>query len=294
MNLSNDFTESQIKELYQDVCNPQCNKVLMDKLLAMSQDPQSFQLLAKHFASLQMMGFAQLILYKVLPCPDENCPNKPRIVATRNQYRDYEYQCPFYHHDKDRRRLVIPGTVGEEFLYKANYFIQNKTRGNKEEYSQNYFESMFHPLYYKMFQCKREYCGSSAMCPFFHSEEEKNSYDKVFSNFMRKDRKYFAKDKVKPVAENHFYQNQNQNNNKNKHQQEKSYEFSDKNTKSPKKNELDDALSTDSSEKSQSPDREQVKKPQEESVNYYNPWAKTNVFAGLRHSDFFNFLEKSH
>jgi hypothetical protein len=282
--------ESQLRELFQDVCNPQNNRVFMEKLISMSQDPQSLEILAKHFSSMQMMGFAQLILYKVLPCPDENCPNKPRIVATRNQYRDFEYQCPFYHHDKDRRRLVIPSTIGEEFLYKANYFIQGKTKGNKEEYSQNYFESMFHPLYYKMFQCKREYCNSSSMCPFFHTEDEKNTYEKVFSNFMRKDKKFYAKEKAKPV-ENRYNQKQNQQNLTQHVKANPNFDFTlDMKINNKKKDE--DVLSTDSSEKSQSPEREPVK-TQEEVVSYYNPWAKTNIFEGLRSSDFFNFLERT-
>mmetsp|Transcript_28531 Transcript_28531/g.25411 ORF Transcript_28531/g.25411 Transcript_28531/m.25411 type:complete len:117 (-) Transcript_28531:1272-1622(-) len=56
---------------------------------------------------------------------------------------------------------------------------------------------MFHPLYYKMFKCKREYCNASAFCPFFHSEEEKKHWDNAFSQFIKKDRVSYVKDKQK-------------------------------------------------------------------------------------------------
>jgi len=160
---------------------------------------------------MQVMGFAQIVLYKVLPCPEANCPNRPREIATHNQYKDYEYQCPFYHHERDRRRLVITPNIGEEFVYKANYFEEGKRSSDKEKYSQNYFESMFHPLYYKMFRCKREYCNFSQVCPFFHSEEEKKTWDKLFSNYIRKDRISYVKDKQKYYEKDEKRKNSNNN-----------------------------------------------------------------------------------
>ena len=164
---------------------------------------------------MQVMSFAQITLYKVLPCLEQNCPNRPREVATHNQYKDYEYECPFYHHDKDRRRMVVPASIDEEFIYKANYGAGNSER---EKHSQNYFESMFHPLYYKMFRCKREYCNFSHCCPFYHSEEEKKTWDKVFSNFIRKDRISYVKDKQKYYEHNNHATtpNRNTNNNENR------------------------------------------------------------------------------
>jgi len=146
---------------------------------------------------MQVMSFSQMILYKVLACPDSNCPNRPREIATHNQYKDYEYQCPFFHHDRDKRRLVITSKIGEEFVYKANYYEEGKRSSDKDKYSANYFESVFHPLYYKMFKCKREYCNFSQLCPFYHSEEEKKTWDKTFSNYIRKDRISYVKDKQK-------------------------------------------------------------------------------------------------
>jgi len=146
---------------------------------------------------MQVMSFSQIVLYKVLPCQDPDCPNKPREIATHNQYKDNEYSCPFYHHERDRRRIVITPTVDEEFVYKANYYEENKRHADKEKYSQNYFESMFHPLYYKMFRCKREYCNLCHYCPFYHNEDEKKTWDQAFGDSIKKDRITYVKDKQK-------------------------------------------------------------------------------------------------
>jgi hypothetical protein len=189
--------EAQIKELFQDSSDPQMYKHLLKNIISTPEDPDASGLISKRLSVMQVMSFAQIVLYKVLLCPDNNCPNKPREIATHNQYKDYEYQCPFYHHDRDRRRLVITPNIGEEFVYKANYFEEGKRSSDKDKYSQNYFESIFHPLYYKMFRCKREYCNFSQLCPFYHSEDEKKTWDRTFSNYIRKDRISYVKDKQK-------------------------------------------------------------------------------------------------
>jgi len=196
-NLSSISRESQVKELFQDISDPSMYKSLIKNIISLP-DEKSPDLISKRLSAMQVMGFAQIVLYKVLPCPDENCPNRAREIATHNQYKDYEYECPFYHHDKDRRRIVLTPKIEEEFTYKANYSEDNrKCPGEKGKCSQNYFESMFHPLYYKMFRCKREYCNFSQCCPFYHCEDEKKTWDKIFSNFIRKDRISYVKDKQK-------------------------------------------------------------------------------------------------
>jgi len=192
-NFSSISKESQIKELFQDTSDPNFYKSLIKNMMTSPEEKNS-DMLNKRLSAMQVMSFSQITLYKVLPCLDQSCPNRPREVATHNQYKDYEYECPFYHHDKDRRRMVVPAVIDEEFVYKANYGSGNAER---EKHSLNYFESMFHPLYYKMFRCKREYCNFSHCCPFYHSEEEKKTWDKVFSNFIRKDRISYVKDKQK-------------------------------------------------------------------------------------------------
>jgi hypothetical protein len=189
--------ESQIKELFQDSCDPNFYKSLLKNIVSLPENSDSTNMTSKRLSVMQVMSFAQISLYKVLPCQDPDCPNKPREIATHNQYKDYEYQCPFYHHGRDMRRVVITSQIGEEFVYKANYFEDGKRNFEKLKYSQNYFESMFHPLYYKMFRCKREYCNFSQLCPFYHTEEEKKTWDRTFSNYIRKDRISYVKDKKK-------------------------------------------------------------------------------------------------
>jgi hypothetical protein len=207
--------ESQLKELFQDSCDPQTYKNLLKNIMINPDENGSTDMLSKRLSVMQVMSFAQIVMYKVLPCPDENCSNRPREIATHNQYKDYEYQCPFYHHDRDRRRIVIAPNIGEEFVFKANYFEDGKRSSEKYKYSQNYFESMFHPLYYKMFRCKRDYCNFSQLCPFYHSEEEKKTWDRTFSNYIRKDRISYVKDKQKyyEKQENRKKQNSTQNSN---------------------------------------------------------------------------------
>jgi hypothetical protein len=185
--------ESQIKELFQ-ASNLYRNaiKALLQNVLPLPENAEEDSISMTH-----VMNFAQVCLYKVLPCPDPNCIHRPREIVTHNQYKDIEYQCPFYHHDRDQRRIVITSTVNEEFAYKANYYEDGRSNAEKDKYSQNYFESMFHPLYYKMFRCKREYCNACQYCPFYHYEQEKKSWDKMFSNFLMKDRITYVKDKQK-------------------------------------------------------------------------------------------------
>jgi len=211
-NFSSISKESQIKELFQDASDPNFYKSLIKNMMTIPEDKNG-DLITKRISAMQVMSFAQMMIYKILPCPEQNCPNRPREIATHNQYKDYEYECPFYHHDKDKRRLVITPVIDEEFIYKANYYEEGK-RGStdKDKHSQNYFESMFHPLYYKMFRCKRDYCNFSSCCPFYHSEEEKKTWDRVFSNFIRKDRISYVKDKQKYYETNKHHNNQSNSN----------------------------------------------------------------------------------
>jgi len=194
-NLSLISKESQIKELFQNSCDPNSYKALLKNIISLPKETEKDQ--SDSTSSSNMMTFAQLCLYKVLPCPDPLCPNRPREIVTHNQYKDHEYECPFYHHERDRRRMVISIRVDEEFEYKANYFEEGRSNAEREKYSLNYFESMFHPLYYKMFRCKREYCKSCQFCPFFHHEQEKKTWDKTFGSFIKKDRITYVKDKQK-------------------------------------------------------------------------------------------------
>lgn len=204
--------EAQIRELFQSKEHLSHYQIVLQDVIAQLQAAgltiPSTPAPSSHSHS-HSMTFAQIILYKVLPCTDVTCRKYPREVVTHNQYKDSEYECPFYHHDKDQRRFVIGTELKEDFEYKASYFDERRPNGNREAYSQNYFESMFHPLYYKMFSCKRSQCSAQEFCPFFHSEQDKHTWDSHFSSFMGKDRVSYVKDKQK------YYNSSNSNSNSN-------------------------------------------------------------------------------
>ena len=189
--------QTQIRELFQVNDEYSLHITSLNHLLSSSSTESDEDKEGSDISLPQTMTFAQICLYKVLPCPEANCPNRTREVVTQNQYKDAEYECPFYHHDKDRRRNVIMSEGNEEFAYKANYFEEGKNHTEKDKYSYNYFESMFHPLYYKMFRCKRTYCNSHRLCPFYHHEDEKKAWNNTFNTFVQKERVNYVKDKQK-------------------------------------------------------------------------------------------------
>jgi len=54
---------------------------------------------------------------------------------------------------------------------------------------------MFHPIYYRLFQCKRTHCENSFFCPFFHTKDEKTTWDETFLTYIRKSRDVYTKEK---------------------------------------------------------------------------------------------------
>jgi len=196
--------EAQIQELFENSYDITQYKTLLQSV-SLLKDEAEVGAFSNSITNSHVMSFAQVALYKVLLCPHKTCPRYPREIATHNQYTDPEYECPFYHHERDRRRLVISlNKDDEEFVYKANYYEEGRRFGDKDKYSQNYFESMFHPLYYKMFKCKRDYCNSCKFCPFFHHEDEKRTWDNTFKTFLKKDRASYVRDKQR------YYESQSQ------------------------------------------------------------------------------------
>jgi hypothetical protein len=100
------------------------------------------------------MTFIKLCTYKTKPCElGFACPRFPRKIVNRNQYLDCELECLGYHHEQDKRRIVL-NDEANDFLYSANY-AQGRESG---VYSENFFESLFHPLYFKLFPCQRPDC----------------------------------------------------------------------------------------------------------------------------------------
>ena len=145
------------------------------------------------------MTFKELLEFKTLPCPVEACPFYPRTTVANNQYLEAELGCHYYHHAKDQRRKVIPNLqeFTGEFKYQANYFKEGKSPLPKERYSQNFFESLYHPLYYKQFACKREHCDKSIFCPYFHNQREKLEWELVFEQSLKVNRQTFLSTKAR-------------------------------------------------------------------------------------------------
>jgi hypothetical protein len=150
-------------------------------------------LLEKKLASHFVLSFLHNIFYKTLPCVSgTHCKYFPRRIVHKNDFADNEIECYFYHHEKDRRRLAV-GNNEKEFRYAGNFADARKKSQNKNEFSQNFFESLYHPLYYKNFCCVRSKCEKSVFCPYYHSNAEKNVWGIIFKNFFGKDREIFTK-----------------------------------------------------------------------------------------------------
>jgi hypothetical protein len=145
------------------------------------------------------LAFKDLLSYKTTRCENPHCPHNPRTTVPNNQYLETELQCPGYHHTKDARRPPIKDLKGftGEFEYQANYFKEGRCQGDKNKFSQNFFESLYHPLYYKQFSCKRSYCDKSKYCPYFHSEREKIEWELIFEQNLKVNRKVFLSTKTR-------------------------------------------------------------------------------------------------
>lgn len=160
--------------------------------------PQMLYLYQKKFIQVQSMNWIQLMCYKIISCPNgKECRSYREQKMLNNQFYDFELECPYFHNSKDKRRIVLPLKPDEEFKYKGKYQEQNVGEDASESmYSHNYFESVYHPLFYKFFDCKRLQCKGSIYCPMKHSEEERVAWEEEFSLFWRKDRSiYYPKKK---------------------------------------------------------------------------------------------------
>ena len=160
--------------------------------------PQMLHLYQKKFIQIQSMNWIQLMCYKTVLCANgRDCRSYREQKMLHNQFYDFELQCPFFHDVKDRKRLVLPVKADEEFKYKGKYREPGLNEdGSDGTYSHNYFESVFHPLFYKFFDCKRLQCKGSIYCPMKHSEEERVAWEEEFSLCWKKDRSiYYPKKK---------------------------------------------------------------------------------------------------
>jgi len=145
------------------------------------------------------LSFKSLLEYKTFPCEKPECSHYPRTTVANNQYLENELRCPGWHHVKDQRRPPIKNlqTFTGEFEYQANYFKEGRCPLSKDRYSQNFFESLYHPLYYKQFACKRDHCDQSEYCPYFHSEREKIEWEVIFEQSLKVNRQAFLSTKTR-------------------------------------------------------------------------------------------------
>lgn len=151
-------------------------------------------IMEKRLAKRVALEMLHLIFYKTLPCPEGNlCKFIPRKIVNKNDFLDEELNCCYYHHEKDRRRFVLNGRekTQKEFKYAGNFF--DGKSNDKSAFSHNFFESLYHPLYYKNFRCVRTECSQSVLCPYNHSAEEKIISSLIFKNFFGKEKEIFTK-----------------------------------------------------------------------------------------------------
>jgi len=151
------------------------------------------KVIEKRLSKRIVLSMSHIVFYKTLPCSKGNqCRYYPRKIVHKNDFLDDELDCYFYHHEKDRRRFVL--NDGEkEFRYAGNFGDGKRGPNEKSGFSQNFFESLYHPLYYKNFRCVRTKCDKSVLCPYNHSHEEKTIWATIFKNFFGKDREIFTK-----------------------------------------------------------------------------------------------------
>lgn len=173
-------------------------------LKKINEDPlKTNMILEKKLAENVVMSLLHLIFYKSLPCPLGNhCKHSPRKIVHKNDFLDMELDCYYYHHEKDHRRFVV-SEGQKEFRYAGNFADGKRSGEDKTGFSQNFFESLFHPLYYKNFKCVRTKCEKSVYCPYYHSNEEKTIWAISFRNFVGKDRDVFTKRKGSDEVKTH-------------------------------------------------------------------------------------------
>jgi len=153
-------------------------------------------ILSKHVEKMSTLELRELLTYKAFPCEKGgSCPRRPPEIVPYNEYMDKCLECPFYHHEKDRRRLFLTFGENDDFAYKANYAKTGDTIAEIESCSKNFFESLFHPIFYKLFACKRKYCEGSYFCPYRHCDKEKAEWDEKFMRLTNKQRDLFLKEK---------------------------------------------------------------------------------------------------
>ena len=136
-----------------------------------------------------MLTIEELLKYKLFKCPNAECPYRPSKEKTE-KFKNKDLICPFWHFDYDKRREVIQQTVlsspqptGVKTEYHAK-MCEKKGCRFKEKcfFSHNFFESYYHPLYYKKFSCEENLgkeCDKNKYCPYVHKKEEEDCWTEI-------------------------------------------------------------------------------------------------------------------
>jgi len=125
---NNDLSLNKLTQLISQYFSQKLNDNIRDLLDSLdvkySDVDTAISILSRHVDSMAVMDSRELLIYKVLPCPfGERCPKRPAEIVSHNEYMDKYLECPFYHHNKDRRRICreCSNDQQEDFIYKAIY-----------------------------------------------------------------------------------------------------------------------------------------------------------------------------
>ena len=137
-----------------------------------------------------LMSLEDLLQYKTKPCKNNECPYKP-TKSKNEKFKNKDFKCTYFHFAWDQRREL--SYQDEHFNYHAKVcdkLISCKYKG-KCFFGHNFFESYFHPLYYKKFSCQQNLqndCDKSKFCPYIHNKEEEAKWDAELNKKFNIDR----------------------------------------------------------------------------------------------------------
>ena len=147
----------------------------------------------------KILTIQELRQYKLEKCNNPDCPNKP-VKEKNEKFKNKDFKCPYWHFDYDKRRDVMapniagnPGNTGGTPLAYHAKMCDKKGCRFKEKclFGHNFFESYYHPLYYKKFNCKENLngeCDGNRYCPYVHEKEEEEYWTEYIKRELGLDR----------------------------------------------------------------------------------------------------------
>ena len=144
--------------------------------------------------SSNMLSVEELLQYKVNKCEDPDCPYKP-VKEKNEKFKNKDLMCPGWHFDYDKRRAVVPlaeNAAAPPLAYHAKMCEKKGCRFKEKcAFSNNFFESYYHPLYYKKFSCEENLkgeCDRNRYCPYVHEKEEELRWTEYIKERLGLDR----------------------------------------------------------------------------------------------------------